>query len=151
MLLKNIETSIIKKLLIILMTIQAMLITQALGGILPNHEEKILLKVAEEYHLTKDETCLLLTIRRIENGRNGLELGVGDGIKNHPARRYAGNPLKSLKLQAQWAAGTIKKRYHGNLISFAKRYCPPNWRVWQKNATFYMRKQLSECPVKVGG
>jgi hypothetical protein len=118
-----------------------------IAGILPANEEKILLDVARQCKLTADQTRLLLTIRKIENGRSGLELGVGDGIKGHPARRYAGDFEKSLRLQAEWASGTIQKRYNGDLESFAKRYCPPNWKIWVKNANFYLAKQREVTPV----
>ena len=115
--------------------------SMALGGILPDREERVLRQVAAEYRLTSHQTKLLLTIRKIENGRPGLEMGVGDGIPDHPARRYAGSFWESLRLQARWAAGTIKKRYEGNLTKFGQRYCPANWKVWTRNATHYMTKQ----------
>jgi len=115
------------------------------SGILPDKDMAVVREVAVEYKLTPTETNLLLVIRRIENGRAGLEFGVGDGIEDHPARRYAGDYDKSFKLQAQWAAGTIEKRFSGDLEAFSKRYCPVNWKVWLKNATFYMKK-LEEQP-----
>lgn len=108
---------------------------------MPTQEVAILSRVADEYELTGTSKTLLFVIREIENGRAGLELGCGDGIPNHPARRYAGDFEKSLELQGKYAAGTIKKRYTGDLLSFAKRYCPINWRVWYKNATYYMEKK----------
>lgn len=114
------------------------------GNILPLVEEKIIREVAQQYKLCEHKTNLLISIRRVENGRAGLEFGVGDGIRNHPARRYANSFECSLRLQAEWAAGTIKKRYDGDLIKFAKRYCPPNWRVWTNNVNYYMSKQEVE-------
>jgi hypothetical protein len=101
-------------------------------------EADILLQVAEKYNLTEKETQLLLIIRRIENGNPGIEMGVGHGNKRHPARRYAGNFQRSLRLQAEWAAGTIKNRYRGNLYIFGKIYCPEELGNWYKNALFYM-------------
>lgn len=97
-------------------------------------EKTILLQVAKERSLSEEETRLLLVIRIVENGRPGCELGIGDEIPNHPAKRHAGNPKKSLRLQAEWAAGTIQKRYNGSLYAFAKRYCPRNSDVWYNNA-----------------
>jgi hypothetical protein len=117
----------------------------AIAGILPDKDEAVAREVAVEYSLNRIETNLLLVIRRIENGRAGLEFGVGDGMEDHPARRYAGDYDRSFKLQAQWAAGTIEKRFTGDLEAFSKRYCPVNWKVWLKNATFYMKK-LEEQP-----
>ncbi len=121
-----------------------MVLGWALGGIVPLKEERILRNVARNFQLTEHETHLLLVIRRIENGRPGLELGVGDGIPNHPARRHAGNFDKSLRLQAEWAAGTIKKRFEGDLVDFARRYCPLNWKVWSRNASRYMPGMRSQ-------
>ena len=42
------------------------------------------------------------------------------------AERYANDPdpTKSFKIQAEWAAGSIKKHYKGDLESFAHRYAP---------------------------
>jgi hypothetical protein len=92
-------------------------------------EINILTEVSAEYGLTEQETTILFSIRRVENGGPGLEMGVGQDYPKHPARRYATNFGKSLRLQAQWAAGTIKKRYDGDLLSFAKQYCakPQEW------------------------
>ena len=95
----------------------------------PVIEVEILNRVAGEYSLNEHETALLFAIRKVENGRDGLEMGCGDGIPNHPARRFAGDFEKSLDLQARYAAGTIKKRYTGDLLEFAKIYCerPAHW------------------------
>lgn len=153
-------------------------------------EVSIISKVAKEYNLTPEQTILLFTIRRIENGAKGggmefgvgdpgsnvrkierehpeireaekqlqakwLELGVGDPTKDikardpevqrlqkqynnvrasyglpkkHLGRRWEGNYLKSVELQARYAAGTIK-RHSGDLQSFGKDWCPvnPGW------------------------
>lgn len=95
-------------------------------------ERKIIQEVAKQYGLSQHQTQLLLAIRKVENGAPGLEFGVGQDIKNHPAKRYRHDPLKSLRLQASWAAGTIKKRYHGDLKTFSKIYCPYNSENWYK-------------------
>jgi len=89
----------------------------------PENEVRILTEVAKEYSLTDKETMLLFAIRKVENGRPGVEMGVGDNYPKHPARRFAGNFEKSLRLQAQWSAGTIKKRFANDLVSFSERYC----------------------------
>lgn len=105
---------------------------------MPDREARILGQVAEEYGLSSDEWKLLLTIRRIENGRQGLELGVGSNYPKHPARRFARNPDRSLQVQARWAAGTIRQRYTGDIDAFAKIYCPPNWKQWARMAKYWM-------------
>lgn len=105
-------------------------------------DKRILMEVANEprYSLTVEETKLLIAIRIFENGGPGIELGVGSDFPNHRARRYAGNHARSLRLQAQWAAGTIKRRYRGNSIEkFARIYCPPNHRVWSREVRKIMR------------
>jgi len=94
----------------------------------------ILSKVADEYGLQGQARQLLYAIRIIENGRPGLEMGCGDGTPNHPARRKAGDHNESLHLQAQWAAGTIKKRFEGDIEKFAQIYCNENWENWSKMA-----------------
>lgn len=98
------------------------------------NETAILKQVSRECKLTHEQEKLLFAIRKVENGRlgGGIEFGVGQDFKTHPAKRYAGRPEASLRLQAQWAAGTIKKRYKGDLTEFAKRYCPKNAHNWEK-------------------
>ena len=101
----------------------------------------IISQVADEYHLTGDARKLLFVIRIVENGGPGKEMGV----LTPEAQRYKGDHSKSLKLQAQWAAGTIKKRYDGSMERFASRYCPPSsdpigYQNWIKNATAYMQE-----------
>ena len=108
---------------------------------LPSHEVKILLRVAQEYGLEGDKLKLLLAIRKIENGGPGLEMGVASDFPRHRSHRYAGNSAKSLRLQAQWAAGTIRKHYTGDLEAFAKRYCPPKWKHWHTMATHWINRE----------
>lgn len=85
-------------------------------------ENSIINQVAKQYGLNDEKTKLLHGIRHVENGRQGREFGV---LNSH-AERYATDPdpSKSFKLQAQWAAGTIKNHYDGNLDKFAERYAP---------------------------
>lgn len=89
---------------------------------IPEQDREILSKVAREYRLTLEERRLLFAIRLAESGGPGRELGV----LTPQAQRYKGDHAKSLRLQAQWAAGTIKKRYNGDLHAFALRWCPPD-------------------------
>ncbi|MBM4155683.1 MAG: hypothetical protein FJ221_11745 [Lentisphaerae bacterium] len=112
----------------------------AVARALPAREVGILVDVGEEYGLSGDELKLLLVIRKIENGGPGVEMGVGSNIRGHRARRYAGQPDLSLRIQARWAAGTIRDRFTGNLESFAKRYCPPKWRHWTSMARHWMTR-----------
>lgn len=111
---------------------------QAVARAMPTREVKILLDVGKDYGLSDDALKLLLVIRKIENGGTGIEMGVGSNIPNHRARRYAGNLDSSLRVQAQWAAGTIRKHYSGDLDAFAKRYCPPKWKHWSGMARWWM-------------
>jgi len=103
---------------------------------IPENELQILSQVADEYELDWTETKLLVIIRRIENGRSGCEMGV----EVPQAMRFKGDFEKSLRLQAQWAAGTIKKRYDGVLSRFAQRWCPVNAGNWYRMA----RSMLAE-------
>jgi len=111
---------------------------QTVARSLPDREAQILYDVAEEYGLSASESKLLLTIRLIENGRPGLELGVGSNYPNHPARRFARNPKRSLRVQGRWAAGTIRLHYSGDLKAFARIYCPPVWQHWARMAQYWM-------------
>lgn len=87
-----------------------------------DEEEDIINSVAKKYKLDDKGTKLLHGIRKVENGRQGREFGVLD---SH-AERYENDPdpSKSFKLQAEWAAGTIKKHFDGDLEKFAERYAP---------------------------
>ena len=126
----------------------------------PTNEIPIILEVANEYKLSQDETILLFCIRRVENSgmlrinehgqhfsgnTNGMQFGVGDGIFKHPARRHAGSFEKSLHLQAQWAAGTIKKRYRDkDLSAFAGRWCPINKENWTRMVSIWQTKLMKQ-------
>lgn len=87
-----------------------------------DEESSIIDSVAKEYGLTGESKKLLHGIRKAENGRQGREFGV---LNSH-AERYADDldPSKSFKLQTQYAAGTIKKHYKGDLEKFAEHYAP---------------------------
>jgi len=115
---------------------------------LPKEEEKaILMEVVHEYELNEDEARMLFAIRRHENGPVGMEFGIGqDAGPKHPARRYAGQPRKSLRLQAQWAAGTIKRRFNGNLFDFARIWCPKNPLVWYRSVYQLLKTEYAIAP-----
>lgn len=106
----------------------------------PRTEPQILDAVALEYGLTADETHLLFAIRKAENGRVGCEMG----IEVEEARRYANDFEKSLETQARWCAGTIKKRYGGDLAAFGARYCPLNTEVWVYNVKYFMNRGVEQ-------
>jgi hypothetical protein len=102
---------------------------------LPASEISIINDVADQYGLEGDARLLLFIIRKIENGRPGYaEFGV-----LHP--RAIG---RGFRVQCEWAAGTLRKRYNGDLQAFAERWCPsdahPLNRNWYTNAMFYMKK-----------
>ena len=102
---------------------------------LPAHEWTMLRQVAAEYGLSKEETWLLAAIRIHENGRPGLEFGVGGPMKSgHKAHRYR-DGVSSFRVQCAWAAGTIMKRYTGDLRAFGKRYNPYHAVAWTKSVT----------------
>jgi hypothetical protein len=87
-------------------------------------ELEIVDTVAKAYGLDEEKTRLLMAIRLAENGRQGREFGV----LTPEAMRFekASDPLKSFRIQAMHAAGTIAKHYTGDLDSFAARYAPPS-------------------------
>lgn len=114
--------------------------------LLPEWEIRIINEVADEYGLKGPARRLLFVIRKVENGPKGREFGV----LNPQAMRYKDDPdpTKSFRLQAQWAAGTIKKRFNGDLKAFANRWAPIGAKNdprglnknWYRNAKYYMEK-----------
>ena len=120
--------SLISALILLLGTVSSAVATS-----LPAQEWTILREVAAENGLSKDETWLLAAIRLQENGRPGLEFGIGGPMNSgHRAHRYR-DGVKSFRVQCAWAAGTIKRHYTGNLVAFGKRYNPLNAARWSKN------------------
>ena len=100
---------------------------------LPTQEWRMLRQVAAEYGLSTEETWLLAAIRLHENGRPGLEFGIGGPMDSgHKAHRYR-DGIRSFRVQCAWAAGTIKKRYIGDLRAFGKRYNPYHAADWTRN------------------
>ena len=116
-------------------------------GRISQREYDILSKAADEYGLQGVAKKLLFSIRIIEGGglgyhskkgTDGLEMGVGDGIPNHPARRLANDFEASLLLQGQWEAGTVSKRFTGDVEAFANRYCSENSENWVRMANDFL-------------
>ena len=105
----------------------------AAAASLPAQEWTTLREVAADYGLSNEETWLLAAIRVHENGRPGLEFGIGGPMNSgHRAHRYR-DGVKSFRVQCAWAAGTIKRRYTGDLVAFGRRYNPLNAAKWSRN------------------
>ena len=109
--------------------------------VLPPNEAKILERVALKYRLTMEQTQLLAAIRKAEQGPTGMEFGIGQEYPGHRATRYKHSSVRSFWVQASWAAGTISKRYHGDLDAFSHVYCPKNASVWESNVRWWITKQ----------
>jgi len=111
---------------------------------IPQQDRAILSRVAHEYKLTVEQRRLLFAIRLAENGANPKEMGV----LVPAAMRYKGNHAKSLELQSRFAAGTIKKRFTGDIDKFSQRWAPSNVandptglnRNWTRNVKHFMQK-----------
>ena len=110
--------------------------------ILPVDEARILDRVAKQYKLTTEQTYVLAAIRKTENGPTGLEFGIGQEYPGHKATRYKHSPARSFWIQARWAAGTVAKRYTGDVPALARIYCPKNHEVWAQNVRYWMNKQM---------
>ena len=119
--------------------------------LIPAREWAMIRQVAVNYDLSEDATWLLAAIRRHENGRPGLEFGVGGPMNSgHPAHRYQ-DGTKSFYIQAMWAAGTIRKHYKGDLVSFGKRYNPPYAAKWTSAITSLMARLKVENNYRLPG
>ena len=119
------------KILSVLILLGAVFSTAAAS--LPAREWAMLREVAASYALSHEETWLLAAIRLHENGRPGLEFGIGGPMNSgHRAHRYR-DGVKSFRVQCAWAAGTIKRNYTGDLVAFGRRYNPPNAAQWSKS------------------
>lgn len=117
-----------------LTAVLAMVLCSSALALTEAEEKSILMGVVHQYELNEDEARILFAIRKHENGPVGLEFGVGqDEGSGHPARRYSTDPRKSLRLQAEYAAGTIQKRFDGCLMSFAQRWCPKGPQQWHRS------------------
>ncbi len=121
------------------------------GPLIPAREWAMIRQVAVNYDLDEERTWLLAAIRRHENGRPGLEFGVGGPMNSgHPAHRYQ-DGTKSFYIQAMWAAGTIRKHYKGDLAAFGKRYNPPYHEHWTKCMRSLLVRLKAENNYKLPG
>lgn len=116
----------------------------AAGVNLPAREWAMVRQLAVNYELGEEQTWLLAAIRRHENGRAGLEFGIGGPMNSgHPAHRYR-DGFKSFYIQGAWAAGTVKRHFRGDYDAFGKRYCPVSPGVWATRVRFLVRKLKQE-------
>ena len=121
------------------------------GSLLPEREWKMIRQIAVNYNLDEERTWLLAAIRRHENGRPGLEFGIGGPMNSgHRAHRYQ-DGTKSFYVQGMWAAGTIRRRYKGDLYEFAKRYNPPAPMKWYKGVSSLIKRLKKENDNKLPG
>ncbi len=105
---------------------------QAKPALIPANEWRMIRQIAVNYDLDEESTWLLAAIRRHENGRAGLEFGVGGPMNSgHPAHRYR-DGVKSFYLQGYWAAGTIRKHFTGDVAAFGRRYNPNHATKWTR-------------------
>lgn len=112
--------------------------------LIPASEWKMIRQIAVNYNLSDEATWLLAAIRRHENGRPGLEFGVGGPMDSgHKAHRYR-DGVKSFYVQGYWAAGTIRKHYTGDLTAFGKRYNPPHAAKWTTAVTSLIKRLKAE-------
>lgn len=110
-------------------------------------ENRIMMKVAHQKELDSDETRLLLAIRTHEDGPTGMEFGIGQEVWGHrSAKRYRNDPRKSLALQAEWAAGTIQKRFNGSLRQFSTVWCPKGSATWYRSVSNIMMTKYATVP-----
>ena len=125
--------------------------TEVRAALIPAHEWKMIREVAVNYDLDEERTWLLAAIRRQENGRPGLEVGVGGPMNaGRRAHRYQ-DGVKSFYVQAMWAAGTVKKHYTGDLVAFGKRYNPPYPKKWSDGVASLIRRLKAENGNKLPG
>ena len=118
---------------------------------LPDREWAMIRQIAANYELSEDETWLLAAIRRHENGRPGLEFGVGGRVFNtHVAHRYQ-DGFKSFYVQGSWAAGTIRRHYRGDIGAFGRRYCPEGPRVWAAGVSALVNRLKAENDGRLPG
>ena len=121
------------------------------GRLLPAREWQMIRQVAVNYDLSDDATWLLAAIRRHENGRPGLEFGVGGPMNSgHPAHRYQ-DGTKSFYIQAMWAAGTIRRHYRGDIAAFGRRYNPPAAKAWSDRVSSLVGRLKVENAYKLPG
>ena len=108
-------------------------------------------QIAVNCNLDEESTWLLAAIRRFENGRPGLEFGVGGPMySGHKAHRHR-DGVKSFYVQGYWAAGTIRKHYRGNVAAFGRRYNPVNAAKWTVSVKTIIRRLKAENAWKLPG
>ena len=123
----------------------------AKNPLVPAREWAMIRQVAVNYDLDDERTWLLAAIRRHENGRPGLEFGVGGPMDSgHRAHRYR-DGTKSFYVQAMWAAGTIKRHYAGDIEAFGRRYNPPDPKKWSDGVSSLIRRLKAENGGKLPG
>ena len=116
----------------------------AASRLLSEHEWLRIRQIAANCSLTDEQTWLLAAIRRLENGRPGLEFGVGGPMDSgHPAHRHQ-DGYRSYYVQGAWSAGTILAHYRGNLKAFGRRYCPPRAAFWSSKIAKIIEQLKSE-------
>ena len=119
--------------------------------LIPASEWKMIRQIAVNYDLSEEATWLLAAIRRYENGRPGLEFGVGGPMDSgHKAHRYQ-DGVKSFYVQGCWAAGTIRRHYKGDLVEFGKRYNPLYAAKWTKAVTLIIARLKAENGFRLPG
>ena len=119
--------------------------------LIPAAEWKMIRQIAVNYDLSDDATWLLAAVRRHENGRPGLEFGVGGPMNSgHVAHRYR-DGVKSFYVQGYWAAGTIRKHYTGDVAAFGQRYNPANSVKWTASVTSLIRRLKAENNYQLPG
>ena len=133
-----------KSFALILLSAFATLSARAAPPLIPAREWAMIRQVAVNYDLSEEQTWLLAAIRRHENGRPGLEFGVGGPMDSgHRAHRYQ-DGTKSFYVQAMWAAGTVKKHYRGDLKAFGRRYNPPDAQRWSERVASMITRLKAE-------
>ena len=112
--------------------------------LIPAAEWQMIRQIAVNYDLDEDATWLLAAIRRHENGRPGLEFGIGGPMNSgHRAHRYR-DGVKSFYVQGYWAAGTVRKHYRGDIAAFGRRYNPANAAQWSASVSSLVARLKSE-------
>ena len=112
--------------------------------LIPAVEWQMIRQIAVNYDLDEDATWLLAAIRRHENGRPGLEFGIGGPMNSgHRAHRYR-DGVKSFYVQGYWAAGTVRKHYRGDIAAFGRRYNPANAAQWSASVSSLVARLKSE-------
>ncbi len=119
--------------------------------LIPAREWTMIRQIAVNYDLTDEQTWKLAAIRRYENGRPGLEFGIGGPMNSgHRAHRYR-DGVKSFYVQGSWAAGTLKRNAKDTPLVFAARYCPLTPRKWKDAIDSLISRLKAENKYKLPG